>query len=200
MSLKIRRIVLASNNDGKIREIAQLLKGYRIEILPQSKFDISEVEETGQSFVENAILKARHASTISGLPAMADDSGIEVDALNGAPGIFSARFAGEGCSDQDNNRKLLSELKDVPDEQRVARFQCVIVYMRDAHDAMPLICTGTWEGRIMHQECGNNGFGYDPLFYVSTHGCSSAELPPEVKNQISHRAQALRTLQRLFKP
>jgi XTP/dITP diphosphohydrolase len=198
MSLEVRRIVLASNNDAKFREIAQLLEGNRIEILPQSKFGIPEVEETGQSFVENAILKARNASTISGLAAMADDSGIEVDALNGAPGIFSARFAGKGCSDQDNNNNLLAELKDVPDQERDARFQCVIVYMRHAHDAMPLICTGTWEGRILHQERGVNGFGYDPLFYVPTHGCSSAELPPEVKNQISHRAQALRDLQSFF--
>lgn len=198
MSLEIRHIVLASNNSAKIREIGQLLKGSGVEILPQSKFGVPEIEETGKSFVENAILKARNASVISGLPAMADDSGIEVDALNGAPGIFSARFAGQGCSDQDNNDKLLAELKDVPDQQRDARFQCVIIYMRRAHDSMPFICTGTWEGRILHQERGANGFGYDPLFYVPTHGCSSAELPPDVKNQISHRAQALSVLQSFF--
>ncbi len=190
----MKRIVLASGNPGKLREIGKLLTGLDYEVLPQSEFDVSEVEETGLSFVENAIIKARHAAEVTGLPALSDDSGIEIDALNGAPGIYSARYAGPDCNDQDNNDKLLTELKHVPDTQRSARYQCVIVYMRHAADPMPLICTGSWEGRILHAPRGEHGFGYDPLFYVPTHDCASAELPPEVKNQISHRAQALRKL------
>ncbi len=189
------RIVLASNNPGKQREIAQLLSGYEIEVIPQSNFNVEDVEESGLTFVENAILKARHASAAANLPAIADDSGIEVDALGGAPGIYSARYAGPGSSDQDNNDKLLAELDGVPDELRRARFQCIVVFMRYAKDATPVICSGTWQGYILHHPRGTHGFGYDPLFYVPTHQCASAELPPEVKNQISHRAQALRALQ-----
>ncbi len=192
----MRRIVLASNNPGKAREINRLLEDCGIEIIPQSKFGVSDVDETGLTFVENAILKARHAAAVSGLPAIADDSGIEVDALRGAPGIYSARYAGMQCSDQANNTKLLQELSEVPDEHRGARFQCVIVFMRHAGDAMPVICTGTWEGRILREPRGIHGFGYDPLFYVPTHGCASAELDPEVKNSISHRAQALLALKK----
>lgn len=192
----MKRIVLASNNPGKKREIGQILTGLGFEIIPQSEFDIEDVEENGLSFVENAIIKGRHASRIAGLPAIADDSGIEVDALRGEPGIYSARYAGPGSRDQENNEKLLEALKDLPDEQRDARFQCVIVYLRHANDPMPVICTGTWEGRILHEPKGIQGFGYDPLFYVPTHHCASAELPPEVKNQISHRAQALSALKR----
>jgi XTP/dITP diphosphohydrolase len=192
----MKQIVLASNNPGKIREIGQLLEGFGLEIRPQSEFDVPDVEETGLSFVENAILKARHAARISGLPAVADDSGIEVDALGGRPGIYSARYAGPGATDQDNNERLLEELQGMPDEGRSARYQCVIVYLRDAEDPMPLICTGTWEGRILHRPKGRHGFGYDPLFYVPTHQRASAELEPEVKNRISHRAQALQALKR----
>ena len=189
-----RRIVLASNNAGKVREIGQLLADQEIEVLPQSAFDIPEAEETGLTFVENAILKARHAAHLAGLPAIADDSGIEVDALNGAPGIYSARFAGKGASDSDNLRKLLEELKDVPEQNRTARFQCLMVYMRHEKDPTPIICQGTWEGCILLEPRGSGGFGYDPVFYVPTHDCASAELAPDEKNRLSHRGQAIRKL------
>ena len=188
------RIVLASNNPGKVREINQLLATAHIQVIPQREFAIPEVDETGLSFVENAIIKARHAAGQSGLPAIADDSGLEVDALDDAPGIYSARFAGPGASDEQNNRKLLADLIDVPEEARTARFQCVMVYMHHANDPMPIICQGTWEGRILFAPRGENGFGYDPLFFVPTHGCSSAELDPATKNSLSHRGQALRKL------
>lgn len=188
------KIVLASNNAGKVREINQLLANQRIDIVAQKEFDIPDAVEDGLSFVENAIKKARHAARLSGLPAIADDSGIEVDALNGSPGIYSARFAGEGASDQANLEKLLREIQDVPDTERTARFQCLIVFMRHAEDPTPIICQGTWEGMILREPVGSNGFGYDPVFYVPTHDCSSAELPPEVKNNLSHRGQALQRL------
>ena len=190
----MKQIVLASNNPGKIQEIGRLIAASGIEIVPQSVFGIEELKETGLSFVENAILKARHAAAAAKLPAIADDSGIEVDALGGAPGIYSARYAGPGCSDRDNNIKLLADLENVDDASRGARFQCVIALMRRANDPMPMMFTGTWEGRILRQPRGTQGFGYDPLFYVPTHQCASAELPPEIKNQISHRAQALHAL------
>lgn len=189
-----RQIVLATGNAGKVRELQHLLESADIEVLPQTKFDTPEADETGLTFVENAIIKARNAAQHTGLPAIADDSGIEVDALMGAPGIYSARYAGVGAGDLANNEKLLEALKDVPDERRTARFQCVLVYMRHALDPTPLICQGTWEGRILHAPRGKNGFGYDPLFWLAERGCSSAELPPEVKNGISHRGQALRLL------
>ncbi len=188
------QIVLASNNAGKVREINQLLAAGQIEVVPQRDFDIPDAVEDGLSFVENAIKKARHASSLSGLPAIADDSGIEVDALKGAPGIYSARYAGEGASDQANLEKLLESLKDVPEEARTARFQCLMVYMRHAEDPTPIICQGTWEGRVLFEARGDNGFGYDPVFYVPTHNCTSAELPAEVKNSLSHRGQALQKL------
>jgi len=188
------KVVLASNNAGKVREINQLLAQQEIQVIPQSQFDTPEAEETGLTFVENAILKARNAARHSGLPAIADDSGIEVDALNGAPGIYSARFAGPACDDQANNEKLLSDLQGVADEERTARFQCVLVYLRHADDPTPIICQGTWEGRILHAAQGENGFGYDPLFLVPEFGCSSAELTPDQKNSLSHRGQALRQL------
>lgn len=188
------RIVLASNNPGKLREFSQLLAQQEISVIPQADFGIPDAEETGLSFVENAILKARNAAAHSGLAAMADDSGIEVDALNGAPGIYSARYSGPGATDEANLDKLIEATKDVPEAQRGARFQCVIVYMRHAEDPTPLICQGTWEGRLLFEPKGDNGFGYDPIFYVPTHDCASAELPPEVKNAISHRGQALRAL------
>jgi XTP/dITP diphosphohydrolase len=188
------KIVLASNNAGKVREINQLLASEQIEVVPQNAFNIPDVVEDGLSFVENAIKKARHAASLSGLPAIADDSGIEVDALSGAPGIYSARFAGEDASDEANLQKLLERLADVPEEKRSARFQCLMVYMRHAEDPTPLICQGTWEGRILFEPRGDNGFGYDPVFYVPSHNCSSAELPSEVKNSLSHRGQALQKL------
>ncbi|MBV5309467.1 RdgB/HAM1 family non-canonical purine NTP pyrophosphatase [Chromatium okenii] len=187
-------IVLASNNAGKVREIGQLLAGARIQVVPQREYGVGEVEETGLSFVENAIIKARHAAQISGLAAIADDSGIEVDALRGAPGIYSARYAGAGASDEANLIKLLADLDGLPDAERSARFQCVLVYLRHAADPMPLICQGTWEGQILTAPRGAHGFGYDPIFFVPTHGCSSAELDPAIKNQLSHRGQALRQL------
>jgi XTP/dITP diphosphohydrolase len=190
----MKQIVLASNNPGKVREIGQMLADLDLEVLPQSAFNIEEVEETGLSFVENAILKARHAAAKSGLPAIADDSGLEVDALYGAPGIYSARYAGAGATDIQNLQKLLAELEKVPQEQRTARFQCLLVYMRHAQDPTPRICQGTWEGRITFEPRGESGFGYDPVFFVPSHNCTSAELAPEVKNSLSHRGQALRQL------
>jgi XTP/dITP diphosphohydrolase len=190
----MKQIVLASNNPGKVREIGQMLADLDLEVLPQSAFNIEEVEETGLSFVENAILKARHAAAKSDLPAIADDSGLEVDALNGAPGIYSARYAGAGATDTQNLQKLLAELEKVPHEQRTARFQCLLVYMRHAQDPTPRIYQGTWEGRITFEPRGERGFGYDPVFFVPSHNCTSAELAPEVKNALSHRGQALRQL------
>ncbi|MEW8626883.1 MAG: RdgB/HAM1 family non-canonical purine NTP pyrophosphatase [Candidatus Thiodiazotropha sp.] len=188
------RIVLASNNAGKVREINQLLASEQISVVPQKDFNIPDAIEDGLSFVENAIKKARHASGLSGLPAIADDSGIEVDVLKGAPGIYSARFAGPGASDEENLQKLLDRLEAVPQEKRTARFQCLMVYMRHAEDPTPIICQGSWEGRILFEPQGENGFGYDPIFFVPTHNCSSAELDPETKNSLSHRGQALKAL------
>jgi XTP/dITP diphosphohydrolase len=187
-------IVLASNNPGKVREINQLLASEQITVVPQKDFNIPDAIEDGLSFVENAIKKARHASSLSGLPAIADDSGIEVDALNGAPGIYSARFASPDASDEDNLNKLLERLREVPEARRTARFQCLLVYMRHSEDPTPIICQGTWEGRILFEPQGENGFGYDPIFYVVSHDCSSAQLDPETKNSLSHRGQALRKL------
>ena len=193
-NLMTQKIVLASGNEGKLREIQAVLDEQRFQLVKQSEFEVPDVAETGTTFVENAIIKARNASLHTGLPALADDSGIEVDALNGAPGVYSARYSGEHGDDHENNMKLLRELSGVADEYRTARFQCVIVYMRHSKDPMPLICEGTWTGRILHEITGVNGFGYDPLFFVPTHGCSSAQLTPEEKNRISHRAQALQKL------
>ena len=189
-----QQLVLASNNAGKVREINQLLEGSEFEIIPQSEFSVAEIEETGLTFVENALLKARNAAAHTGLPAVADDSGLEVDALQGAPGIYSARYAGAGASDQDNVQKLLHALKNVPEKKRSARFQCLMVYMRHAQDPTPRIFQGTWEGQILYETRGGNGFGYDPVFYVPDQGCSSAQLSPEVKNSLSHRGQALKQL------
>jgi len=191
-------IVLASNNAGKVREINQLLEGAGIRVVPQGDFGVPEAEETGLSFVENAILKARNAAQHSGLPAIADDSGIEVDALHGAPGIYSARYAGPGASDAENVAKLLHALESVPEAERSARFQCLLVFLRHAADPTPLICQGTWEGHILQAPQGDNGFGYDPVFYVPTRGCSAAELDSTVKNELSHRGQALRRLRQLL--
>lgn len=189
-----QRIVLASNNAGKVREFNQLLEGSGLEVVPQSEFSVEEIEETGLTFVENALLKARNASEHTGLPAIADDSGLEVDALAGAPGIYSARYAGEGSSDLENLEKLLANMEGVADDKRSARFQCLMVYLRHAKDPTPRIFQGTWEGRILSEPRGDNGFGYDPVFYVPDQQCSSAELSPEVKNSLSHRGQALKQL------
>jgi XTP/dITP diphosphohydrolase len=189
-----KRIVLASNNAGKVREFNQLLADCEFEVIPQCEFSLVEIEETGLTFVENALLKARNAAEHTGLAAVADDSGLEVDALQGAPGIYSARYAGAGASDLDNLETLLEALKNVPDEKRSARFQCLMVYMRHAKDPTPRIFQGTWEGRILNEPRGDNGFGYDPVFYVPGQRCSSAQLSPKVKNRLSHRGQALRLL------
>ncbi len=185
------KVVLASGNKGKLREINQILAGLGMQALPQSNFNVTDAEETGLSFIENAILKARHAARTTGLPAIADDSGLEVDALNGAPGIYSARFAGPGATDADNVQKLLESLQGVPEVERTARFQCLMVFMAHAEDPTPLICQGTWEGYILHQPSGENGFGYDPVFFVPSKHCAAAELSPVVKNHLSHRGQAL---------
>ena len=187
----MQKIVLASNNKGKVREFGEMLSPLDMEVMPQATFNIEDADETGLTFVENAIIKARHASAIAGLPAIADDSGLEVDFLNGAPGIYSARYSGEGATDEKNLLKLLAALKDVPEEKRTARFQCLLVYMRHAEDPTPLICQGTWEGIIMTEPQGENGFGYDPIFYVPSHNCSSAQLAADEKNKLSHRGQAL---------
>jgi XTP/dITP diphosphohydrolase len=187
-SEKVQTVVLASGNAGKLRELGQVLSPLGVTLAPQSQFEVPEVEETGLSFVENAIIKARAAAQHSGLPAIADDSGLEVDYLLGAPGIYSARYSGKG--DEANNAKLLHELHNISWEQRSARFQCVLIYMRHAMDPTPLVCQACWEGIILEEPRGNNGFGYDPLFYVPEHHCSSAELESSLKNRISHRARA----------
>lgn len=189
-----QRIVLATGNRGKVKEMAAILAPFGLEVVPQSEFNVPDVEETGLSFVENAIIKARNAALHTGLPAIADDSGLEVDYIKGAPGIYSARFAGADASDADNVDKLLTNLRYAKEDERAARFQCSMVFMWHDRDPTPLICQGTWEGSILHAPCGDGGFGYDPVFFVPTHNCSSAELAPEVKNQLSHRGQALHKL------
>ncbi|MCK5877111.1 MAG: RdgB/HAM1 family non-canonical purine NTP pyrophosphatase [Candidatus Marithrix sp.] len=191
----MKKIILASGNQGKLREFTQILQEFAFEVIPQNQMQVPDVAETGLSFVENALIKARNAAQYTGLAAMSDDSGIEVDALDGSPGIYSARFAGENATDDANNELLIEKLTNIPEEQRTARYHCVIVYMRYANDPMPLICQGSWEGKIILKPIGQNGFGYDPFFYVPTHNCTAAELLPEVKNQLSHRGQALRALQ-----
>ncbi len=196
MAIKPQKVVLASGNQGKLREFFRILGTAGFEIVAQSEYDAPDVDETGLTFVENAILKARSAAKHTGLPALADDSGIEVDALNGRPGIYSARYSGKG--DDANNIKLLKELEGVPDEQRTARFRCCIVFMRHAEDPSPLIADASWEGRILHELSGANGFGYDPLFFVPTHNKCSAELSPDEKNAISHRGQALQQILKLM--
>ena len=188
------RIVFASGNTGKVREIGQLLDGLNIDIIPQSEFNVPEIEETGLTFVENAILKARNAVYHTGLPAIADDSGIAVDVLQGRPGIYSARFAGVGASDEENLGKLVSLVKSFSEEERTARFICSMVYLRHAEDPIPAIAEGVWEGRLLLEPKGQDGFGYDPIFYVSSQQCTAAELPPEIKNRLSHRGQALKRL------
>ena len=187
-------MVLASANAGKIRELDALLASREMDVVAQSEFAIPSIEESGESFVENAIIKARHAATLSGLPAIADDSGLMVDALDGAPGIYSARYAGEGASDGENLQLLLDNMRDVPDSRRGARFVCLVVYMRHPQDACPLVCEGVWSGRLSHAPRGDGGFGYDPVFYVEDYGCTSAELDPHHKNAISHRARAMQIL------
>ena len=192
--MAVSKVVLASANNGKLREMTALLSGLGIEVLPQSRFNVPDVRETGLSFVENALIKARNAAAHTGLPAIADDSGIEVDILGGAPGIYSARFAGAQASDAENLQLLINMVEELGVDRPSARFQCVIVYLRNPEDPMPVIAQGTWEGHIVTRPLGENGFGYDPVFLVPEHGCTSAQLEPEMKNRISHRGQAMQSL------
>ena len=187
-------VVLASGNPGKLKEFQDLLADCNMQVQAQSAFGIDPAEETGLTFVENALLKARHASSQTGRPALADDSGIEVDALNGAPGLYSARFAGPHATDASNNEKLLNLLKDVPDEKRTARYQCILVYLRHPKDPTPIICQAAWEGHILREPIGDGGFGYDPLFWVPEQECSAAQLAKAHKNTISHRGKAMALL------
>ncbi len=193
------KVVLASGNKGKLVELQNALDSFNVELIPQTQFDVESAEETGLTFVENAILKARHASKITNLPALSDDSGLEVDALLGAPGIYSARFAGLDCSDEQNNLKLLSELKDVASEKRTARFHCILVYVRHWQDPTPIICQGSWEGEIKTELQGVGGFGYDPLFFVPELKLSAAQLTKDQKSKISHRGQAIKQLNQIFR-
>lgn len=194
MTVLSRQWVLASGNIGKLREFNKLLSGWDIDIRPQDDFDVPDADETGLTFVENALLKARNATRETGRPALADDSGLEVDALNGAPGIRSARYSGRHGDNAGHISKLLGELEGVPDDQRTAQFVCVLVALRHAEDPRPLICQGVWKGRILRAPQGEGGFGYDPVFLVPDLNLSAAELPPETKNRISHRGQAIEQL------
>ena len=191
-------LVLASSNLGKLRELDAMLQGLAVSVRPQADFAVSSVEETGTTFVENAIIKARHAARVSGRAALADDSGIAVDALGGAPGVYSARYAGSTASDADNLRKLLDDTAQLPQGARSCRFVCVMVAMRNADDPLPLIATGIWSGELLRAPRGSGGFGYDPIFLVPSLGRSSAELPATLKNELSHRGQALRKLRGLL--
>lgn len=198
LSRTMPKIILASGNAGKIAEIQSMFseqtEGAPIEVISQSAFNVPEAEETGLSFVENAIIKARHASSICKLPAIADDSGLEVDCLNGEPGVYSARYAGLPSHDQNNTNKLLAALKNTPTNKRNARFHCVMVFLNHPSDPSPLIAHGIWEGFINDQPVGENGFGYDPVFYIPELQCTSAQLDSTKKNAISHRAKALHQL------
>jgi len=194
----MQKVVLATGNAGKVRELASLLNDFGLDVVAQTELGVDSAEETGLTFIENAILKARHAAQVTGLPAIADDSGLAVDVLGGAPGIYSARYSGEDAtidaSDQQNLEKLLEALKDVPDDQRKAQFHCVLVYMRHAEDPTPIVCHGSWPGVIAREAAGNGGFGYDPIFFVPTEGKTAAELTREEKSAISHRGRALKLL------
>ena len=189
-----KKVVLATGNVGKVRELVSMLSGLGIAVFPQSDFAVSEVAETGSTFVENAIIKARHAARQTGLPAIADDSGLAVHALGGAPGVFSARYSGDQATDQSNIIKLLDAMVNIPKDKRQAKFLCVLVYMRHADDPTPIICQGEWLGEITAEQQGKNGFGYDPIFWVAEQDCCSAELSAEQKNIFSHRGKALKLL------
>jgi XTP/dITP diphosphohydrolase len=195
----VKQLVLASGNPGKLRELSAILDELGYQLHAQSEFGVDEVAETGTTFVENAIIKARHAATITGLPALADDSGIEVDALDGAPGVYSARFAGANADDAANNALLVDKLRNVPPAERSARYRAVIVLMRHAADPSPLICEGSWEGMIQLDPAGDGGFGYDPYFFLPDLGCTSAQLSASEKNRLSHRGAALQELKRKLK-
>lgn len=188
------RLVLATTNPGKLRELRELLEPQRIEVRSLAEFTGGQAEETAPSFVENAILKARHAAQVAGLPAIADDSGLEVDALGGAPGVQSARFAGPRAGDEQNRWKLLEALREVPDPARTARYRCAMVYLRSPDDPVPVIAEASWEGRIAHAPVGSGGFGYDPLFLLEAGGRTVAQIEPADKQRLSHRGKALRAL------
>ena len=201
--MKNQKVVLASGNKGKLREFITMFSELGLNIIPQTELGVGDIAETGTTFVENAIIKARYAAEITGLPAVADDSGIEIDYLKGAPGIYSARFSGDkngkGATDENNNLKVLELLKGVPQEQRTARYQCILVFMEHAKDPTPIICQAAWEGIILDKEIGENGFGYDPLFWLPEYQCTSAQLAPQEKNKISHRGKALEDLYQQIK-
>lgn len=184
-------VVLASSNKGKLKEFQEIFAQYNLNVVPQSQFDVEDAIEDGLSFVENAIIKARHASKATGLPALADDSGLAVDALDGKPGIYSARFSGENATDNSNNEKLLKLLESTAKENRSACFHCVLVFVKHWQDPVPVICHGTWQGSILTAAVGEQGFGYDPIFFANDQQCTSAELAPEVKNKVSHRGKAV---------
>jgi len=188
------RVVLASSNTGKLRELTSLLASFDFDLIAQNELGVDTPPETGTTFVENALLKARHAAAATNLAALADDSGIEVDALNGRPGVYSARYAGEGATDRDNLNKMLDELRDVPSSRRTARYECVIAFVTAADDPKPIFATGTWEGTLITNPRGLEGFGYDPIFVPKGFDRTAAELAPEEKNSLSHRGQALRSL------
>ncbi|WP_340611171.1 XTP/dITP diphosphatase [Xenorhabdus bharatensis] len=190
----MQKVVLATGNAGKVRELADLLAGFGLDIVAQTELGVDSADETGLTFIENAIIKARHAAAVTGLPAIADDSGLSVNALGGAPGIYSARYAGADASDQDNLEKLLEAMSDVPDDQRQAQFNCVLVYLRHAEDPTPLVFHGRWAGFITRKPAGNGGFGYDPVFFAPEFDCTAAELSREQKSAVSHRGQALKML------
>ncbi|WP_199271622.1 RdgB/HAM1 family non-canonical purine NTP pyrophosphatase [Paraglaciecola sp. L3A3] len=199
IELALNKLVLATGNQGKVKELSSMLADLGMDVLAQSEFNVSEVAETGSTFVENAIIKARHAAKITGLPAIADDSGLAVNALGGAPGVYSARYSydpttDKEVTDQSNIVKLLTEMADVPAGKRQARFLCVLVFMRHSDDPTPIICQGEWAGEITTVQHGENGFGYDPVFWVAEKNCSSAQLTKEQKNALSHRGQALQQL------
>lgn len=190
----MQKVVLATGNPGKVRELADLLADFGLEVVAQTELGVDSAEETGLTFIENAILKARHAAQLTGLPSIADDSGLAVDALGGAPGIYSARYAGLDASDQQNLDKLLMTLRDVPQGSRGAQFHCVLVYLRHAKDPTPLVFHGSWAGEIAFQSIGEGGFGYDPIFYVPELGRSAAELSRDEKSAVSHRGKALKLM------
>lgn len=193
-----QKIVLASGNKGKVAELSQMLAPFQYQIVPQTELGVSDADETGLTFIENALIKARHAALVTGLPAIADDSGLAVDILGGAPGIYSARYAGEAATDSDNIDKLLSAMQQVPQGQRGAQFHCVLVYLRHAEDPTPLVCHGVWRGDISLTRSGDNGFGYDPVFFIPEENCTSAQLSRERKQQLSHRGKALSQLIQLL--
>ncbi len=192
------KIVLATGNPAKCREFGGMLENTDIEIIPQSAFNVPAAAETGATFVENAIIKARNAAAFSGLPAIADDSGLEVDALNGRPGVYSSRYSGEDATDERNLDKLIGEISRLPENRRRARYWCVLVYMRHAEDPTPVICQKSWEGRIITEKRGSNGFGYDPAFLIPILGQTAAEISPELKNKLSHRGQAMAEMYRVL--